>query len=185
MRWHAQIALALLCALVLAGLAHVSAVLAIPWVGDQDAYHRLRRMPGAERTQMVPLGDSAWPPRRDPAIVLAGCAYNLGDGPVRISARTGTLFESLSFHARGGVLFFAVTERAAVRGSLDLVLMTQAQQQAAGEEDGDEPSPDVRIVAPQREGFVIVRVLAGFPSQKEEAEALAKAVTCTTETSAN
>ena len=44
------------------------------------------------------------------------CAFDLEDGPVRVSTKTNALFQSLSFHARGGSVFFAVTDRAAVRG---------------------------------------------------------------------
>lgn len=182
MRWGGQLGLALVAALVLAGIAHLSAVLAIPWLSEEDAVLRLQRGVPAGSTQMTMLSeDAGWPPLRDPAAILAGCPYRLDQGPMRVSARTGILFESLSFHARGGVLYFAVTDRAAVRGALDIVVMTKAQQEAAVEEDGDEPSPDVRIVAPHPEGVVIVRVLAGLPSQRAEAEALAKAVSCTTE----
>ena len=99
---------------------------------------------------------------------------------MRISAQTGSLFQSLSFHARGGGVFFAITDRAAVRGALDLVVMTRRQlDEALAAEDQDEPSRDVRIVAPQREGFVVVRALAALPSLREEAEAAAKSVSCT------
>ena len=99
---------------------------------------------------------------------------------MRISAKTGPLFQSLSFHARGGGAFFAITDRAAVRGVLEIVVMTRRQlDEALAEEDDDEPSNDVRIVAQQREGLVVVRVLAAFPSLREAAQDAAKAVSCT------
>ena len=99
---------------------------------------------------------------------------------MRVSARTGALFQSVSLHARAGGVFFAITDRAAVRGALDLVLMTRRQlDEALATEDPDEPSRDVRIVAPSREGLVVIRVLAAFPSQREEASEVAKSVSCT------
>ena len=171
-----------LCGLLLAAVVHLSAVLAIPWLGERDAFSRLRPTMSAERSQLVaaPGGRATWLPSPDPAVAVAACAYNLDEGPVRISARTGPLFQSLSFHGRGGGVFFAVTDRAAVRGSLDLVLMTRAQlDEALAREDEDDPSRDVRVVAPNREGLVIVRVLAGLPSQRPEAEASAGSVSCT------
>jgi uncharacterized membrane protein len=45
-------------------------------------------------------------PQHDPAVALAACAFNLGEGPLRVSTRTGPLFQSLAFHARGGAVFF-------------------------------------------------------------------------------
>jgi uncharacterized membrane protein len=75
-----------------------------------------------------------------------------------------------------------VTDRAAVRGELEIVAMTARQlDEARAAEDENEPSRDVRIVAPEQQGFVIVRVAAPTPSQRSQAEAVAKAVSCITE----
>ena len=174
--------LATVCGLVLAGIVHIAAVLSVPWLSEQDAFSRLRGTLAADRSQIIAApGQETWLPRPDPAASLAACAYNLDEGPLRVSARTGPIFESLSFHARGGT-FFAVTDRAGVRGVLDLVVMTRSQlDEAQANDDGDEPSRDVRIVAARREGLVIVRVVAPFPSQREEAETAAKSVSCVTE----
>ena len=92
----------------------------------------------------------------------------------------GALFQSLSFHTKGGGTFFAITDRAAVRGVLELVVMTRRQlDEALAAEDEDEPSTDVRIVAPRGEGLVVVRALAAFPSLRGAAEDAAKSVSCT------
>jgi uncharacterized membrane protein len=82
-------------------------------------------------------------------------------------------------------VFYAVTDRAAVRGSLDLVVMTRAQlDEALAGENEDDPTRDVRIVAPAETGLVVVRVLASRPSQRAEAEAVARAVSCVIEAAA-
>ena len=178
----ARFLLATLCGLFLAGIVHLTAVLAVPWLSERDAFSRLRPTLTADRSELVaaPAAADTWLPQPDPAVAVAACAYSLDEGPVRIAATTGPLFQSLSFHARGGGVFFAVTDRAAIRGALDLVVMTRRQlDEALATEDQDEPSRDVRIVAPQREGFVVVRVLAAFPSLREEAETAAKSVSCT------
>jgi uncharacterized membrane protein len=173
---------ATLCGLVLAGIVHLTAVLAMPWLSERDAFSRLRATMTADTAEVVaaPAATETWLPQPDPAVAVGACAYDLNEGPVRISAKTGPLFQSLSFHARGGGIFFAITDRAAIRGALDLVVMTRRQlDEALAAEDEDEPSRDVRIVAPQREGMAIVRVLATFPSLREEAETAAKSVSCT------
>jgi uncharacterized membrane protein len=179
---RAKFLFATLCGLVLAGIVHLTAVLAMPWLSERDAFSRLRTTMTADRSELIaaPASTDTWLPQADPALAVSACAYNLDEGPVRISAQTGSLFQSLSFHARGGGVFFAITDRAAIRGALDLVVMTRRQlDEALAVEDQDEPSRDVRIVAPQREGFVVVRALAALPSQREEAEAAAKEVSCT------
>ena len=85
---------------------------------------------------------------------MAACAFDLDGRPgAGLEPKPAALFQSLSFHASGGSVFYAVTDRAAVRGELELVVMTRRQlDEALAEEDEDEPSRDVRIVAPRREG---------------------------------
>ena len=122
----------------------------VPWLSEQDAFSRLRGTLSTDRSEIIAApGKETWLPHPDPAAALAACAYNLDEGPLRVSARTSPLFESLSFHARGGGIFYAVTDRAALRGVLDLVVMTRRQlDEAQANEDEDEPSRDVRIVRP-------------------------------------
>ena len=178
----ARFLFASLCGVVLAGIVHLSAVLAMPWLSERDAFSRLRATMTMDKSELIaaPAAAETWLPHPDPAAAVSACAYNLDEGPVRISAKTGALFQSLSFHARAGGVFFAITDRAAIRGALDLVVMTRRQlDEALASEDEDEPSRDVRIVAPQREGFVVVRALAALPSLREEAETAAKSVSCT------
>ena len=106
------------------------------------------------------------------------CAYDLDDGPMRVSARTGALTLSIAVHGRKGA-FYAVTDQAAVRGSLDLVIMTRGQyDEALASEDENQVNRDVRIVAPEREGYAVVRVIAALPSQSAMANEAVDAVSC-------
>jgi uncharacterized membrane protein len=181
---RARFLLATLCGLVLAAGVHIAIVLGSPGYARKDAFSRLAGTLAADQTALIsaPGGASTWLPQPDPAVAVAACAFDLGTGPVRVSAKPGALFESLSLHARGGGVFFAVTDRAAVRGELEMVIMTQRQlDEAMAEDDEDEPSHDVRILAPRREGFVLVRVAAPLPSQRPQAEEAAKAVSCAVE----
>ena len=69
-----------------------------------------------------------------------------------------------------------------MRGELEIVAMTARQlDEARAAEDENDPSRDVRIVAPEVQGFVIVRVIAPAPSLRPQAEEMAKAVSCTAE----
>jgi uncharacterized membrane protein len=179
---RARFLFATLCGVVLAGIVHLIAILAMPWLSERDAFSRLKSTLTADKSELVsaPGAKDTWLPHPDPAVAVSACAYNLDEGPVRISAKTGLLFQSLAFHAKAGGVFFAITDRAAVRGVLELVVMTRRQlDETLAAEDQDEPSTDVRIVSPQREGLVVVRVLASFPSLRGEAETAAKSVSCT------
>ncbi|MDP4026223.1 hypothetical protein Q8W71_26710 [Methylobacterium sp. NEAU 140] len=188
-----RFAYATLVGLVVAGIVHIAAVLAIPVLSDADAASRARASESLEHPQTVytvatgddPSPPEAWLPIPDPAVAVGVCAYDLADGPMRVSARTGPLALSLAAHGRRGA-FYAVTDQAAVRGALDLVILTRAQyDEALAEDDENEPSRDVRIVAPEGRGFVVVRVLAGLPSQRPAANAAVQAVSCTTDSPAD
>lgn len=182
MSLRARFVLATLCGLVLAGLVHLVTVLTIPALSERDALSRLAVTLSSERAELLSASPERgrWLPSPDPAMAVAACAYDLDEGPVRVAARTGGLFESISFHAKGGAVFFAVTDRAATRGALDLLVMTRAQlDEAVAEEEESDISRDVRIVSPTRRGMVVVRALAALPSLRAEAEATAQAVTCT------
>lgn len=181
-----RILLATLCGLVLAGLVHIAVVLAIPGLSEADALSRARTgrnlgHPMAVHTLATgedPAPAEAWLPIPDPAVAVGVCAYDLADGPMRVSARAGALMLSLAVHGRRGA-FYAVTDQAAVRGALDLVILTRAQyDEALANEDENDVSRDVRIVATEAEGYVVVRVIAALPSQRPGANAAVQAVSC-------
>jgi uncharacterized membrane protein len=152
--------LATLCGLVLAGLVHVATVLAIPYLAAGDALARSRAAPANEnpvavhtaKTEQAPAQPAeGWLPPQDPAVAVGVCAYDLDDGPVRITAETGPLIETLALHGRNGA-YYAITDQAAVRGTVELVIMTRRQfDEALATADEDERNRDVRIVAPSRQ----------------------------------
>jgi hypothetical protein len=49
------------------------------------------------------------------------------------------------------------------------------------EDDEDDPSQDLRLVAPEPQGFVIVSALAGYQSDRADSEARLKSVACAVE----
>ena len=177
--------LATAAGLVLAGLVHVATVLAIPRFAEGDAFSRAQASETLDHplrihglTGEAPLPES-WLPNPDPAVSVGVCSYDLDDGPMRVSAQAGALMLSVSVHARRGA-FYALTDQAAVRGGLDLVVMTRAQyDEALANDVAGEVTRDVRIVAPARRGFAVVRVVAALPSQRAAADAAVQAVGCT------
>ncbi len=171
--------------LVIAGLVHVATVLAIPRFAEGDAFSRAQASETLDHPLRIhglsgdaPLPES-WLPNPDPAVSVGVCSYDLDDGPMRVSAQAGSLMLSVSVHARRGA-FYALTDQAAVRGGLDLVVMTRAQyDEALANDVAGEVTRDVRIVAPARRGFAVGRVIAALPSQRAAADAAVQAVGCT------
>ncbi|MCP1535063.1 DUF1254 domain-containing protein [Methylorubrum extorquens] len=177
--------LATACGLVIAGIVHIATVLAIPRFSEGDAFTRARASETLDHPLRIhglagaPAANGEWLPNPDPAVSVGVCSYDLDDGPMRVSAQAGSLMLSVSMHSRRGA-FYAVTDQAAVRGGLDLVVMTRAQfDEALANDVAGEVTRDVRIVAPARRGFAAVRVIAALPSERAVADAAVQAVSCT------
>ncbi|WP_454657812.1 DUF1254 domain-containing protein [Bosea beijingensis] len=175
--------MATLAGLILAAIVHIVTVLAIPALSQRDAAHAYRELGTEGHAEMAPSPGNArgLPALReaDPNVVTAICSYDLSTGPMRIVARTGTLLLGLTLHRQGGGVLYAITDRAAIRGTLEFLVMTEAQrdERIAADEEG-ETSRELRIVSDTEQGLIVARVLLRLPSDKADAEALATGVAC-------
>lgn len=162
-------------------MVHFVVVLLAPYVAVRDAFARLAPLGALNETVLLPRASPAEMkfPYADPAVAMAFCRYDLASGPIRVSAPAGRSFSSISFHTRRGLVFYSLTDKAATHGVVDAVLGTAAEVRAlAAHDDEESPSRDLRVAAPAREGYVVIRVFSEFPSLYPEAEAEAKRLTC-------
>jgi uncharacterized membrane protein len=174
---------------ILAGIVHLIAILTLPSLGEHSAWQRLEAATALNQTVTFARpdapgsGESATPDDfgrdLDPAATQALCRFDLTQGPVRVTLPVGTLPQSLSVHGERGGVNYAVSDRAATRGQLVVVLFTQRQlDDLEAQEEGDDPSTDLRVVVPGARGLVLVRAIALFPSQQAQAEAAIAALRC-------
>ncbi len=169
---------------ILAALVHFIVVLLAPTVATRDAFSRLAPLGAVNETISLPQAGPAETllPFSDPAVATAFCRYDLASGPIRIRAPAGRSLSSISFHTRRGLVFYALTDKAATSGFIDVVLGTPADIRAlAAHDDEESPSRDLRVAAPAREGYVVNRVFSEFPSLYPRAEDDAKRLTCNPE----
>lgn len=176
-----RLALLTLAGLLLAGIVHIVTVLRIPLLATRDAaavYAALGLNGHAELVTPPPAGLPALLDA-DPNSVAAVCSYDLASGPLRVVARIGSLPLGLTVHRRGGGVAYAITDRAAIRGVLEFVVMTQEQldERLANDEEG-ETSRELRVVSPAPQGLVVARVVVRRAFDRSEAEALATGVAC-------
>ena len=154
--------------LLIAVVVHVSSVLLLPLLATQDAYAKLASVPANAGPQL--LSSNAVVnglPFADRGTLLAACRFDLRASPLRVRLDIDRdALSTVSFHARNGVVFQVLTDRAAFQGRLDVLLGVPAQIDLAEAADTDEaPSEEVRLTAPSREGFVLFRGLASSPAQ--------------------
>lgn len=189
-RWHERIAaalrrlaLAILAGLVLAGIVHIVTILLIPVLSDRDATSAYLALGTGGKAELISAdaGERPLPSLReaDPAAAIAVCGYDLDVGPVRVVARTGALPLGLTVHRRGGGVLYAITDRAAIRGTIEFIVLTEQQlSERIARDDEGEAARELRILSDTQQGLIVARALAKLPSDRTDAEALATGVAC-------
>lgn len=166
-----------------AGIVHIVSVLAMPAVAPQDIVTRLSAVapPGEGVVRLPPATPGREiMPYEDPSVALGFCRFDLSRGLYRVRTNIdGEHFIALSFHTRSGRVFYATTDRSALRGKIDVAIVNAAQLEALEANDPeDEPAPELRLVAPGPTGFVLVRALAERRNDLPSAEARVTSVSC-------
>jgi uncharacterized membrane protein len=171
MRWLFTI----LVGLLLAGIVHIVTLLALPRLIPQDAYARLGKL-GPDNAFHIVAGPARNRPTvlpfLDPAYVYAVCRYDLAGGPLHIHAPVPASYAALSLYNQDGLPYFAINERSAVRGALDVMLQQQASDDdGSDDDDADADSDDARVTTvptPSPRGFAMLRILVTSPDREAE-----------------
>jgi uncharacterized membrane protein len=175
----------LLVCLALAGVVHLVSILAMPRLAPDDAFRRLAALGAVNEFHPLPRAKPGAElfPFNDPAVAAGACLYDLKDGPLHVRAKLiGDSFVSMSFHTRHGLLFYALTDKAATRQAFDIYVLTAEQLAAMQAKDSEEEPPqELRVVSSARKGFVFARALSPQPSAYEDASAQIEAMSCAIE----
>ena len=171
---------------LVAGLTHLLAILLLPIVATRDAYTVLSERFGKPGIMVLPPsrpGDTL-APFRDPATIQGVCLFDLAKAPMRVRTTTddGHLL-TLSFRTREGRIFYAMTNRAALRETIDIRLVSaqQLKDVEAGDDEDQVLPSELRLKAPSLKGMMIATALVSRASEADEARARIAAVTCTPE----
>jgi uncharacterized membrane protein len=176
--------------LCVAGMVHIVSILVMPHVAAHDAYQRFAALAKPGKTTLLPQTQAGheMAPFADPALAQAVCLYDLTDGPLHVHADLpDNRLLTISFRTRSGEVFYSMTDRASLHGTIDVTIMTQteldaAQQNDDDDDESDQPLKELRLVAPDSKGFVLINALSAYPSERAEAEAEVKSVSCARET---
>jgi uncharacterized membrane protein len=176
----------LLGILAVAGITHIAAIFALPYIAvKDDIYARILEAAKPGQMTLLPPArpNKQFLPFTDPAIVQSVCPFDLSKGGLRLHAdvEAGRLL-ILSFRTSTGQVFYSMSDLAAQQGKMDVVVLTPAQLDIVeADDDEDNPSQDLRLIAPDTKGFVMISALAAYPGERGEAEERLKAVTCDVE----
>jgi uncharacterized membrane protein len=168
-------------ALLLAGLVHVMAVLLLPTLAQDSAAARLSR--GGTFNQMDGLqADSPAAvalPFADPFMEQVLCRFDVSEEPLRLRIPTGDHFMSVLVIMETGRITLGLTDKAATRRMLDVVLATPAQMRRLEAQDPeDEPVQELRVPLPALRGLVLLKALRPLPSDGESVRAVLVRANC-------
>lgn len=172
--------------LLIAGIVHVVSVLLMPGLAPRDALIRLTEVARAASSDggvvlLAPMQPGAETlPFEDPAFAEAVCVFDLTKGLLRVTADADNEnLLGLSFHANAGRIFHAMTDRSAIKGKIDIVVGDARQIDALESAEDEAPAQEVRLTAPTKRGFVLIRSFAKSVSDQERARNRLRAVACT------
>jgi uncharacterized membrane protein len=176
----------LLATVCVAGSVHIVSILLMPEVAPRNAFARLAA--AARQAEATPQGVALLPraapgaeimPFEDPAFAEGVCLFDLSKGMMRVSTDADPEdFLSLSFHARTGRIFHAVTDRSAIKGKIEVMIGDAGQIETLESADEEAPPSQVRVTSPTKRGFVLIRSLAKRASDRDRAEARLRTVSC-------
>jgi uncharacterized membrane protein len=171
----------LLLCLVLAGLIHIAAVLALPALAPKNAWARL--VPLGEPNAMILL-PAASPgnqvmPMMGPDIRYAMCRFDLKEGPVRIRAGVPNDLWLIALYTPDGDNFYTVQGADMRRAQIDLIVAKEDQEVAEAGVDAPEEAEDVVVVkSPVDEGIAMIRAPLSGGSRAASVEAALQASHC-------
>ena len=176
----------LLGILAVAGITHIAAIFALPDIAAKDStYARILEIAKPGQVTILPPAqpNKQFLPFADPAMVQSVCPFDLSEGGLRLHADVeADRLLILSFRTSTGQVFYSMSDLAAQQGKMDVVVLTPAQLEIVeADDDDDDPSQDLRLIAPETKGFVMISALAAYPGERAEAEERVKSVTCAVE----
>ncbi len=172
----------LVAIICIAGIVHLSTILLLPRLAPHTPYARLAAQVPDNTLALLPPIEAGHEilPFEDPATALAACPYDITRGPLRLRGQLAPDAPVLlSFHGRYGQTFYAMTDRSALRGRVDVVVATRDQLDDIEANDADDELPqELRLLSPARQGFILLRALAERPSLRGEARDRLASLTC-------
>jgi len=171
----------LLAGVLLAGVIHLSTVLALPRAATHDAYARLQAITPVNKMVSLPASSSPVMPFMDPAFATAVCRYDLSTGPLKLTAPVSQAYTAVAFYTRYDIAYYAINDRAAGRKVIELDLMTTQQHEQMPEEEDVTAADRLIVESPTRTGLIVLKAFSPEPALMPMAERALAAAQCKTQ----
>jgi len=176
-----QVLFSVVTGLIGAALLHLVIVLLLPDFSERDAYTRV--LAEGESHRFYRLGekpDRAGLSKDDPFVDTAVCAFDVSEGPLRLTAPNGGVpFWSLAVYDQSSNEVFSINDRTSAGGVLDVVIATPVQLTSLRQAQPPALSQSILVETTQAEGYVVLRSLVPQPSFADIASQFLSQATCT------
>jgi uncharacterized membrane protein len=168
-------------AVLLAGIVHITATLAVPLLGPGNAFRKLR--------ETLPANQMVFLPPPTPATQLlpfvaadalyAACRFDLSSTPVAVSAVLSDPGWTLSLHTPQGDNFYVMPAQQLRRSEVMFVITPASERLVDFGSSRRLTGDDSQIESPVTEGLVLVRAPMRGLSWRAETEAKLRRASCT------
>ncbi len=142
-----------------AGIVHIVVLLLVPEFSERDAWARLGATSNlyemvrldSDHAEVQSIGAT------DPSFVTAACRFDLSEGSVQVATKGKVPFWSAAVYDRGGANLYSLTDRSAVDGALNLVILTPDQMIESRKDMPNDLERSVLVESPVGEGIIVVR----------------------------
>ncbi len=176
MRW-----LAVIAALIIAGIIHIAAVLSLPYLAPNDAWDRLSPLAEPNTLKVLPQAssDQQTLPLMAPDMRYAICRYDVSEGPVRLSTQLLDDLWVIALYTPLGENYYTISGGDLKRSKVEMVISTQAETLMRLEADANDDSEDTVIVkAPEMTGIAVIRVPLRGPAHAERVALALRRASC-------
>jgi uncharacterized membrane protein len=167
--------------LVLAGLIHIVAVLALPSLAPKNGFSRLAALgPVNTVIHIPPAAPGQQPlPMMAPDVRYAFCRFDLSNGPVRLTTKIADELVLIALYTPEAENFYSVVGADMRRPDVELIITTADQTVEEAGVDAPETADNVIVVnSPVSEGIALLRLPLAGPSRADYAERALLATSC-------
>lgn len=168
-------------ALLLGGILHIAATLAVTALGSGNAFQRMREtLPANRMVILPPVAPGKEPlPFMVPDALYAMCRYDVSEDPVAVSAALAGAGWTLSLHTPQGDNFYVMPAQQLRRPEVSFVVVPGVDRLSDYAPAPRRTSaPGSQIASPSLEGLVVVRAPLRGLAWRAEAEALLRRASC-------
>jgi uncharacterized membrane protein len=168
-------------ALLLGGVLHIAATLAVTALGPGNAFQRLREtLPANRMVILPPVAPGKEPlPFMVPDALYAMCRYDVSSTPVAVSAALADAGWTLSLHTPQGDNFYVMPAQQLRRPEVSFVVVPGGDRFAEYAPTARRASaPRSQITSPSLEGLVVVRAPLRGLAWRAKAETLLRRASC-------